>query len=106
MPRQFKPLSGDPGGARVMEMFDAGGDAWVLVGSGTEKDIKTAAAYAMKGDGSGGQYVVLAQTGGRINNSEVEVPINLMISPEDALQFALGLIQAAKFAEAHRRNFR
>jgi len=94
----FRPLSDDPSGATIAEMFDAGAD-WLVTAPG---DYTTGAAETMLRDGTGWQEVVMLDWPCRVNKTGEGKLLHLMMSPEDALGLAENIAHTAIWMIARR----
>ena len=98
MSQHWRPLPDDPDGPVVAAMFDAGAD-WLLTAQG---DYQTAAAEAMRADGTDLQVVVILEWPTRRNHSDELVMVRLMMSPEDAWGLAGTLETTAEWLMKQR----
>lgn len=94
---QFRPIPGDPSAADITAMFDATSEDWLLTAGG---DYMVAAVQTFLKDGSGFQEMIAVEWPVRRNHSTEDQVLRLMISPEDALEFAETLMHSAMWLKA------
>jgi hypothetical protein len=88
--KHFRPVPGDPSADQVEKLFEAGAD-WINTVGG---DIKTSAVLAMKKDGTDEQFLVAVEWGGRHNHTREPATVQVLVSPEDAIQIGEQLIHS------------
>lgn len=94
---EIRPIPSDPNAATVRSMFDLRGELWHVARAG---EYQTAAVETMKNDGTNWQRLVALEWPGRVNNSDEETILRLLISPEDAMGLAEVLAHTAVWLRA------
>lgn len=97
MSEHFKPVPGDPSATEIGEMFDARSPDWILTAEG---EYQTAAAQAMKEDGTDLQNVLILEWPGRRNHTTELVTVRLMMSPDDAIGLGETLLFTGRWMKA------
>jgi hypothetical protein len=77
----LQPLPFDPSRVTVQSMIDLhAGEPWLLTSGG---DYDTFAVYVLKRDGTDGQTLIALQWPTRINHTDTEQIVQLLIHPDD-----------------------
>lgn len=97
----IRPIPGDPSADEITEMLDIRNAEWLVAGQG---EYGAAAVEAMKASGAGYQHLIALTWPARVNNSDEERMVRLLIHPEDAVGIAAVLLDSSKWLVAHLRQ--
>jgi hypothetical protein len=96
---KIRPLRADPDSLIVASMFDLRSEEWWLAAAG---GYQTAAVEVMRSDGSDYDRLIASEFPCRRNHSDELRTIRLLISPDDAINYAATLAHSARWLIGQR----